>query len=149
MQETQVQSLVWDDLTCRRATKPVPQPLNMCALEPGNSNYWIPCALQPGFHSKRSPCSEMPVHHSKRVTPTCHKKEKPAQQPRLRTAKNKYINNSFKKSLVRWKTYLGSISGNTALCDCKQTAHDVITHLDLARHLGVWCQVGLRKHHYG
>ena len=31
MQETRVRSLVWEDPTCCRATKPVPQPSSLCS----------------------------------------------------------------------------------------------------------------------
>ena len=49
MQGIWVQSLVQEDSTCCRATKPVPH------------NYWA-CALQPVLCSKRSHCNEEPVH---------------------------------------------------------------------------------------
>ena len=40
MQGTQVPSLVGEDPTCRRATKPVPRNYWACALEPVSHNYW-------------------------------------------------------------------------------------------------------------
>ena len=40
MQETQVWSLVQEDPTCLRATKPECHNYWACALKPGNSNYW-------------------------------------------------------------------------------------------------------------
>ena len=40
LQEARVQSLVWEDLTCRRATKPVRHNCWACALEPASHNYW-------------------------------------------------------------------------------------------------------------
>ena len=48
-QGTPVWSLVQEDPTCCRATKP------MC------HNYWCPRALEPVHHEKRSRCSEKPV----------------------------------------------------------------------------------------
>ena len=51
MQETGVQSLVWEDPTCLRAAKPVCHNYWACALEPrrlttepGYCNYWSPCS---------------------------------------------------------------------------------------------------------
>ena len=43
-QGTWVWSLVQEDLTCRRATKPVHHNYWACALEPESHNYWGPCA---------------------------------------------------------------------------------------------------------
>ena len=38
MQGTWVQALVWEDPTCRRATKPVCHNYRACALEPASHN---------------------------------------------------------------------------------------------------------------
>ena len=40
MQRTRVQSLVWEDPTCSRVTKPVRHNYWACALEPVSHNYW-------------------------------------------------------------------------------------------------------------
>ena len=40
MQGTRVRALVWEDLTCRGATKPVRHNYWACALEPMSHNYW-------------------------------------------------------------------------------------------------------------
>ena len=53
MQGTQVQSLVGEDSTWFRATKPV------------HHNYWSLRALEPGCHKKRSHCSEKPANRNK------------------------------------------------------------------------------------
>ena len=42
MQETQVQSLIWEDPTFHAATKPMGRDHQACALEPGSRNYWAP-----------------------------------------------------------------------------------------------------------
>ena len=47
MQETQVWSLIWEDSTCCRATKPVPHNYWACALESRSRNCWCPRALKP------------------------------------------------------------------------------------------------------
>ena len=60
MQETRVPSLVWEDSTCRGATKP------LC------HNYWSPWGLEPMLHNRRSHCSEKPEHHNQRVAPARH-----------------------------------------------------------------------------
>ena len=48
MQETWISIVIWDDLTCCRATKPTPQLLRACALEPKSPNYYSPHSLEPG-----------------------------------------------------------------------------------------------------
>ena len=77
MQGTRVQSLVWEDPTCRGATKPV------------SHNYWAcmsqllkPVGLEPMLHNKRS-------HHSKPHSPQL---EKAHAQQRRPNAANKLIN---------------------------------------------------------
>ena len=49
MQETRVQSLIQEDPTCRRATKPMCHNCWACALEPVSHNYWarMPQLLKP------------------------------------------------------------------------------------------------------
>ena len=49
MQGTWVQSLVWEDPTCRRATKPKRHNYWASALEPASHNYWahVPQLLKP------------------------------------------------------------------------------------------------------
>ena len=72
MQGTWVQSLVWENSTYSKATKPM------------SHNYWAP-ALEPVLH-KRSLCNttrECPLLSTPR--------ESPGQQQRPSTAKNKYI----------------------------------------------------------
>ena len=50
MQGTQVQALVWEDPTCRGATKPVHHNYRASILEPASHNYWAhaPQLLMPG-----------------------------------------------------------------------------------------------------
>ena len=69
MQGTQVQALVREDPTCRRATKPVCHNYWACALEPTNHSYWTrvpqllkPARLEPMLLNKRNHHSEKPVH---------------------------------------------------------------------------------------
>ena len=66
-----VWSLVWEDPTCHRATKPVQHKSWACALEPMSCpcwayvpNYWSPRALEPVLSYRRSPGNEKPVHHT-------------------------------------------------------------------------------------
>ena len=72
---TRVQSLVWEDSTCRRATKAhAPQ-----LLSPGAA---APEALGPVLGSERSHCTEKPGHNN-REQPCSRQLEKPrAQQQR-------------------------------------------------------------------
>ena len=82
MQGTQVQYLVWEDTTYRRATKLVCHNYRACALEPGNHHYWghtleptgwncwSPSALEPVLSNKRCLHSKKPVHRNQRVVLT-------------------------------------------------------------------------------
>ena len=72
MQGTQVWSLVQEDPTCRRATKPVHQNYWARALQLMSHNYWAhvpqqlkPTCLEPVLHNKRSHRNEKPAHHNK------------------------------------------------------------------------------------
>ena len=80
MQGTQVPSLVWEDLTCCRATKPV------------RHNYWSPQAttteackprllklthLEPVLRNKRSHRNEKPVHRKEEQPPLAATRDSP------------------------------------------------------------------------
>ena len=85
MQGTQVWALVWEDPTCRRATKPVRHNCWACALEPASHKYWArvpqllrPVRLEPVLHSKRSRRNEKPAHHNEEWTPLSTTREEPA-----------------------------------------------------------------------
>ena len=77
MQGTWVQALVWEDPTCRRATKPVCLNYWACTLEPASHNCWSlhsrahepqllkPARLEPMLRKKRSHCDEKPTHRNK------------------------------------------------------------------------------------
>ena len=72
MQETQVQSLVWEDSTCCRATNTMHHNYWACVLEPRNLSYWahLPQLLKPAcprahrLRSKRSHWKVMPTHRN-------------------------------------------------------------------------------------
>ena len=61
VQETQVHSLIQEDSTCLRTTKPVHHNHWACALKPGSGNYsahvpnyWCPWALEPVLHKREA-----------------------------------------------------------------------------------------------
>ena len=94
VQGTRVQSLVREDPTCHRATKPVSHNYWICALEPTRRNYWArvlqllkPMRLEPVLHGKlqmRSPCT------TTKSSPRSPQLEKAhVQQRRHNAAKNK------------------------------------------------------------
>ena len=71
MQGTRVRALVWEDPTCRGATKPVCHNYWACALEPTSHNYWArvpqllkPMHLEPVLCNKKSHRSEKPTHRN-------------------------------------------------------------------------------------
>ena len=62
MQGTRVQALVWEDPTCRGATKPVHHNYWACTLEPMSYNHWSPCTQSLCSTTReattmRSPCT--------------------------------------------------------------------------------------------
>ena len=84
MQGTQVRSLVREDPTCCRATKPVHHNYLACALEPTSHNYWAhapqllkPACLEPVLHNKRGHCNEKPAHCNKEQPPLAATRESP------------------------------------------------------------------------
>ena len=82
MQGTQVQSLIWEDCICHRATKPVGcnywahtlEPVlqnyqSLCALEPVLQNYQSLCALEPVLCNERNHCNKKPTYLNKEQPP--------------------------------------------------------------------------------
>ena len=70
-QGTRVRALIWEDPTCRGATKPMRHNYWACALEPTSHNYWarVPqllklTCLEPVLRNKRSHHNEKPAHHN-------------------------------------------------------------------------------------
>ena len=69
-QETWVWSLVQEDPTCHRATKPMCNNYWACALEPTSHNCWSPFTLEPVLHNKRSTATwEQPLLAATRQSP--------------------------------------------------------------------------------
>ena len=104
MQGTQVRSLVWEDPTCRRATKPVccnywarvPQLLKAACSRARVPQLLSPHAATTEAHAPRAraPQQEKPLQceartPQQRVVPTRHNWRKPVQQGRPNAAKNK------------------------------------------------------------
>ena len=96
MQETRVQSAIWEDPTCHRATKPMHCYYQACALGPRSCNYW---AHMPQLLKSSQPRAQAP-HCNKEWPLLSATGEKPPQQWRLSTAKSKYINIVFKKATL-------------------------------------------------
>ena len=76
MQGTQVQALIREDPTCRRASKPVRHNYWVCALELASHNYWArvpqllkPVCLEPMLHNENPPQWEARAPQQ-RVAPT-------------------------------------------------------------------------------
>ena len=60
VQETWIQSLIWEDPTCLGATKPMCHNYWACALEPGSPNY-VPKLLKPFCLRAHEPQQEKPL----------------------------------------------------------------------------------------
>ena len=103
MQETWVQSLIWENPTCHEAAKPVHHKSWAWALEPWNQSYWAhepmshnyqsPSALEPALH-KRSLHNEQPVRTTTKSPPLTTTRGKPTQQwdpaqPKIKKFKKK------------------------------------------------------------
>ena len=57
MQGTRVQSLAWEDPTCRGATKPMHHNYWACALEPVSHSYWARARTTTETCTPQSPCA--------------------------------------------------------------------------------------------
>ena len=90
MQETQVQSLVWEDCTCRGAPKSAHRNYWVCALGPGSHDYRSPLPrarlLNRRSPAMRSPCTQ------RESSPGSQPEKNPAQQWRPHTAKANQLN---------------------------------------------------------
>ena len=87
MQGTWIQSLVWEDYTCRGATKPMCHNCWACPLQLVSHNYWSPWALESMIRNKRSHHSEKPVHRNQ-SSPCSPQLEKAHMQQRRPTQHN-------------------------------------------------------------
>ena len=84
MQGTRVRALVWEDPTCRGATKPVCHNYLACSLEPTSHNYWAhapqllkPARLELVLRNKRGHRNEKPVHRNEEQPPLAAARESP------------------------------------------------------------------------
>jgi len=104
MQRTRVQSLVQEDSTCHRATKPVLhnywaliQSPQAATTEPERSYYWSPSTLEPVLHKTKLPQWEAHALQWRVTRESPHKATKTQ-------CSQKYINNiSLKKKVQSYK----------------------------------------------
>ena len=82
MQGTQVQSLVWEDSTCPRATKLMPQ-LLIPHSRAQELQLLKPKRLQPMFHSKRDPCNEKLMPATKRSPHSLQEEKSPSKATKI------------------------------------------------------------------
>ena len=125
MQEARVQSKVWEDPTCLRATKP------MCHI------YWnrVLQTLKP-VHLESRLCSKR--SHSATRSPLTATREKPAQQQRPSTAKNKQINKIVKNTHTHKQNEISphtirmaKIKEQQQLSEClKEWQHQMLVRMD-------------------
>ena len=105
MQRTRIRSLVWEDATCCRATKPVHHNHWGGVLEPTCHSGWSPCTLESMLRNKRHQRSAKPTTRQLGSSPHSPQLEKArAQQQRPSAAKNKYIN--FKNPYSRYSLWV-------------------------------------------
>ena len=128
MQGTGVRALVWEDPTCREATKPVHHNYWACALEPTSHNYWAhvlqllkPARLEPVLHNKRSHCSEKPEHHKEEQPLLAATRESPHTATKTQRSQKKKCYLNWKKSelklwLKKFLKYLIETNVNFRFC---------------------------------
>lgn len=113
MQGTWVWYLLQEDFTGCGTTRPVYHNCWPGAPEPRNHTSWThvlqllkPAHLKPVLRKKRRHCSEKPLHRNEEQSPLTAAREKPAEQQRHSTVKNK--ENDFLKKPISGKTQSGS-----------------------------------------
>ena len=89
MQETRVRALVWEDPTCRGATKPMRHNYWACSLERVSHKYWSPCTLSLCSATREATATRSP-HSATKSSPHSPQVEKAhAQQQRSNADKKK------------------------------------------------------------
>ena len=95
VQGTRVRALVQEDLTCRRATKPMCHNYWACALDPVSHSYWArmpqllkPACLEPVLCNKRSHHNEKPRHRNEEQPPLATTRESLCAATKTQQAKN-------------------------------------------------------------
>ena len=113
MQGTRVRSLVREDPTCRRATKPVHHNYWACTLQPASHNYWacVPQLLKPMHPNYWSPRRLEPIYHNKRSPHLLQLEKARVLQRRPNAAKKKSAGWGLLKWPCSWKTTTDSIVG--------------------------------------
>ena len=91
-------SLVWEDPTCCRATKPMHHNHWLCP-EPGSRNYWSPSALEPELFDERNHCNEKPTSCNSEQPPFSATRESPQAATK---AQHRQINTFLKLSCLSY-----------------------------------------------
>ena len=106
MQGTRVQVLVWEDPTCRGATKPVCYNYWACTLEPVSHNYWAqePRARAPQWEARTPQRRVAPARRNWRES-ACSNED--PMQPKIKINKiNKFIFKKRKTAVTGWRVDL-------------------------------------------
>ena len=103
MEESWDRSLIWEDPTCSRATKPMHHSYWACTLEPmiqepRCSSYWSPGALEPVFCNRRRHRNEKSMHHGSNAVLLTTARESWGSNPAKK--KNKWFFLIIKKELL-------------------------------------------------
>ena len=114
VQATQLRSLVREDPTCHRATKPVHHNNWACTLEPTSHNYWAhmlqllkPTWLDPVLCNERSHPNEKPTHCNEEQPPLAATRESPCTATKTQCSQKKQ-NKTNKKQQQQQKKLLGN-----------------------------------------
>ena len=112
VQGTWVPALVWENSTCRGATKPMRHNYWAYALEPVSHNYWAhmpqllkPTCLEPMLRNRRSHGNEKPVHQNEKQPPLVATRESPCVATKTQCSQ-KLINKFIKKIKQKKQNYL-------------------------------------------
>ena len=102
MQGTRVRTLLQEDSTCRRATKPVRHKYWACALEPASHNYWSQCTQSPCSATREATAMRGPLTATKSSPLSPQLEKAGAQQQRPNAAKNNLLKNKEQKTKILW-----------------------------------------------
>ena len=97
---------------CTTTMEPVLESQRPATTQPTRHNHWSPCDREPVLRKKGSHEKQTPAHHDREWPPLAACREKPTQQQRPSTAKNKWIQ-FILKSNNRWETESVAASSST------------------------------------
>ena len=128
MQGTWVWSLVWEDPTCRRATKPVRHNYRARVMQ-----LLKPACLEPMLRNKRSHHNEKPAHCSEELPLLAATRESPCTATKTQCRQEEKKNCKVKLLPLETKSFYTSIDGVISEKDLAPTYHYVAEDIEAQR----------------